>query len=398
MARLLDLTRLASRHGRGPLTGVDRVEAAYLRELLAREDPAFGLLRVPLGYLLIDRAGMAALRDRLDGRPVGPPDRLGRLLRRRQPLRARLEADLRRLAVAACLPWRLTAMLCRHLPPGSAYLNTGHSNLTGAGLRRIRAAGLRIAVLVHDVIPLDHPEFARAGTVPVFARKMAAAAAHADLLIHSTDDARRRTEARLSHVPPGLLAPLGVTVPQPDPASLPPDLPPPRPWFVALGTLEPRKNHALLLDVWDGLHARLPAAEVPALLILGARGWADPALFRRLDASPWREHTVFERSGLGDGAVAALLAGAEALLFPSLAEGFGLPPAEAAALGVPVVSSPLSAIRETLNDYPVYLDPADRYSWLDTVAAWGQRRRGQRARGRPAPTWEDHFRTVLSCV
>lgn len=397
MARLLDLTRLASRYGRGPLTGVDRVEAAYLHELLARDEAAYGLLRVPLGYLLIDRSGLMALDDRLHGRPVGPPDLPGRLLRRRQPLRAGLEADLRRISVATCLPWRLTVMLRRHLPPGSTYLNTGHSHLTRTGLRRIRAAGLRIAVLVHDVIPLDHPEFTRAGTAAIFARKMAAVAAHADLLIHSTDDARRRTEARLSRVPPGVVAPLGVSVAQPDPASLPPDLPPSRPWFVALGTLEPRKNHALLLDVWDALHARLPEAEVPALLILGTRGWADPALFRRLEASPWHGRTVFERAGLADGAVAALLAGAQALLFPSLAEGFGLPPVEAAALGVPVVSSPLPAVRETLSDYPVYLDPTDRYSWLETIATWGQGRRDQRAPGRPAPTWDDHFRKVFSC-
>ncbi|WP_096786936.1 glycosyltransferase [Rhodobacter sp. CZR27] len=398
MARLLDLTRLASRHGRGPLTGVDRVEAAYLDELLARDEPAFGLLRVPLGYLLIDRSGMIALRDRMGGRPTGPSDIPGRLLRLRQPARARLEADLRRLALDGCPPWRLASMLRRHLPQGASYLNTGHSNLTDKGLRRLRAAGVRIAVFVHDVIPLDHPEFARAGVPAVFARKIAAVSAHADLVIHSTADARRRTEARLPRVPAGIVAPLGVGPLRPDPTSLPPGLPPPRPYFVALGTLEPRKNHALLLDVWDALHARLPEADVPALLILGTRGWADPALFRRLDAGPWRGRTVFEWPGLGDGAVASLLAGAEALLFPSFAEGFGLPPVEAAALGVPVLSSPLPAIRETLSDYPVYLDPADRYLWTETIAAWGQRRRGQRGPGRPAPTWEDHFRMVFSCV
>ncbi|WP_444667800.1 glycosyltransferase [Cereibacter changlensis] len=392
-ARLLDLTRLLSRLGQGPLTGVDRVEAAWLDHLLDAPQPCFGLLRTRLGFLLLDRTGMQALRDRLEGLPLGPADLAGRLFRRSQPWRARAEADMRRLACDRCLAPLLASLLRRHLPDGSCYLNLGHANLSGFALRRIRAAGLRVVVLVHDVIPLEHPEFTRPGIPAVFRRKMAAVSAGADLVIHSTEDARRRTEAqlaRLGRTPPGITAPLGVPVPRADPETPLPALR----YFVAVGTIEPRKNHALLLDVWDRLEESLPAGEVPQLLLLGRRGWNNDEVFQRLDARARLSSAVREHPDLPDGAVAALLAGAEALLFPSFAEGYGLPPLEAMALGVPVVCSNLPVFAETLGDYPVYLDPNDRYLWTRVIA--GRSPAGGRPRARGLPDWASHFRAVTA--
>ncbi|MGP3696575.1 glycosyltransferase [Rhodobacter sp. NSM] len=407
MQRLLDLTRLASRAGRGPLTGVDRVEAAYLSELLRQDDPVHGLLRVPLGYLLLGRAGMAALHEKFRIGSFGQPDLIGRLLRRGQPERAGIEAEARRNAIGRSAPWRLTALLRRHLPQGASYLNTGHSNLSDLTLRQIRASGLKMAVLIHDVIPLEHPHLTRPGTPKAFARKLAAVSAHADVLIHASEDVRASTEPFLCRASnrgshgralETIVAPLGVPLAKPEAVRVPADLPPSRPYFIALGTIEPRKNLGLLLDVWEDLHGMMPEAAVPALLLLGARGWESPAFFHRLDDSPHFGRTIFQRSGLPDEAVASLLQGAEALLFPSLAEGFGIPPVEAAALGVPVISSPLPSVRKTLNDYPVYLDATDRYLWARTIATWGHRSRHPRAPGRPAPTWQDHFDLVFGRV
>lgn len=100
-ARLLDLTRLVSRLGRGPQTGVDRVEFAYLSHLLTLDQPLFGLVRTPLGFLLLDRSGMAALRLLVLGEtPLGQADLLGRLSQRHDPRRAKADASLRRLSIA----------------------------------------------------------------------------------------------------------------------------------------------------------------------------------------------------------------------------------------------------------------------------------------------------------
>ncbi|HEX9858540.1 MAG TPA: glycosyltransferase family 1 protein [Paracoccaceae bacterium] len=401
-ARLLDLTRLVSRLGRGPLTGVDRVELAYLEHLLAGPVPLFALVRTALGFVLLDAGGARAVLARARGaEDLGPADLLGRLSRRGQPARARAEADLRRLALARCARPLLQGMLRRHVPAGFTYLNVGHANLSRRVMRAVKqVTGARVAVLVHDTIPLDHPEFTRSGIPAVFARKLAAVAGHADLVIHSTRETGRRTEAHLAalgRVPTGVVAGLGVPVPQPDAAALPGGLDLGHPFYVTIGTIEPRKNHALLLDVWERLHGTLAPALMPRLFVLGGRGWGNTAVFGRLDRPG---AMITELAGLPDAAVAAVLEGAQALLFPSHAEGFGLPAVEAAALGVPVICSDLPVFREILGDYPVYLDPSDSYSWMETIRknmqAGGVRQPMRRKRA--VPDWTAHFNAVLNLV
>ena len=80
-------------------------------------------------------------------------------------------------------------------------------------------------------------------------------------------------------MPPGFVAPLGVPVPKPVPQELP--FVPQPPYFLCLGTIEPRKNHLMLLDVWQNL-----PAPVPQLYIVGRRGWSNVAVFDRLDHLP----------------------------------------------------------------------------------------------------------------
>jgi glycosyltransferase involved in cell wall biosynthesis len=257
-------------------------------------------------------------------------------------------------------------------------------------------------VLIHDTIPLDHPEFTRPDIPPVFARKLATTSAHADLVIHTTATTRHATDAhfaRLGRVPPGVVAPLGVDLPAPDPEA-PRPIPRDRPYFVTLGTIEPRKNHGFLLDLWEAL-LRAEPDPMPALLILGRRGWANAEVFHRLDnPGPLRGH-VFELPGLGDAAAMGLLAGSRGLLFPSHVEGFGLPPLEAASFGVPVVLPPLPVYRETLADYPIYRETSDVYGWTQTIRALTEQvPTGKAASGRfdGLPTWQEHCKIVLSLL
>jgi glycosyltransferase involved in cell wall biosynthesis len=157
---------------------------------------------------------------------------------------------------------------------------------------------------------------------------------------------------------------------------------------VALGTIEPRKNHALLFDIWES-----GTADQPQLHVIGAKGWASPALFAQMDRLIAR-NLVVHHPNLDDPAAMALLAGAQALLFPSFAEGFGLPPLEAATLGVPVVANDLPVLREVLGDFAVYLDAADRYSWIEVIAAL--RYQGEKKNSFRPPTWSQHFNNVLT--
>ena len=395
--RLLDLTRLVSRAGR-PFTGIDRVEYAYLDHLLTT-GPLWGLVRTSLGYLLLGHDGCAALKRHIDRGDWPAPDRLSRL-RGIAPARAGAERALRRVAVARCLPPGLGRML-RGLPAGTHYLNTGHTGLTDRLVRALRGVpGARIAVLLHDTIPLDHPEYCGEGIPQRFRSFLDRVGQAADLVICNS----RVTEADLRrHLGPAcpetVVAHLGVPRPQPGVAPEGPWTG--QPYFVVLGTVEPRKNHALLLRLWQGDE---PSAtdrnSVPPdahLLICGGRGWNNAAVFAALNARPARVH---ELPGLDDGQVAALLADSAGLLFPSLAEGFGLPPVEAAALGVPVLSAELPVVREVLQDIPVYAQVTDEYLWAREITRMAADRHDvQRGAGNwTPPGWDAHFKTVLTLI
>lgn len=373
------------------MTGVDRVEFAYLRALVADPVPLFALARTRIGYVLLDRPGATAILGCAQRDDWGPLDALGRVMRRGSETHRRAEAALRRHARARCLPQRLGAMLRQHLPEGTCYINTGHSNLTDRVIRGLgRVPGMRIAVLLHDTIPLDFPQYQRPETLGKFKHFLARVARSADLVICNSKatlaDGQRHLEA-FGRLPDGLVAPLGIETVAPGPC---PDLPE-APYFVTLGTIEPRKNHALLLDAWD--HFAAEGRNAPRLVICGARGWKNETVLARLDAG---NPLVEERPGLADAEIATLLKHSQGLLFPSLAEGYGLPPVEAAALGVPVVVSDLGIYRETLGDIPIYLPPSDVYSWRKKIE--------QLTEQKPAPIefvppdWDNHFNIVLSRV
>jgi glycosyltransferase involved in cell wall biosynthesis len=135
-------------------------------------------------------------------------------------------------------------------------------------------------------------------------------------------------------------------------------------------------------------------------VLVGQRGWKTEAIDAALARPDFPSHLVDERNGLTDRAVGDLLSGARALLAPSFAEGFGLPVAEALALGVPVVCSDLPAHRFVGGAAPDYLDADDLEAWclaiLDYATEESPRRRAQLTRMRDwnAPSWDAHFSLV----
>ncbi|MCP3970791.1 MAG: glycosyltransferase family 4 protein [Rhodobacteraceae bacterium] len=382
------------------------MELAYLTHLLADPLPLFVLVRTALGYALLDRVGAQEVAQRISGeQDWGRADLIGTLSRKANPVKRRAEADLRRLAVSRCRRGRLASMLSRALPTGCAYLNVGHSNLSDEVLTAWASLpGARVGVLVHDMIPLDYPQLQRPGTPTLFEAKMWRVADAADLIICNS----RQTEADVQRwfgawgrTVPSHVAHLGIDLPDTGQGLVPPETETDQPYFVTLGTIEPRKNHALLLDVWAQLENELPQAEIPHLIIVGSRGWANEDVFRRLDSLPMMGRTVHERAGLPDAAVAALIRGAAGVLFPSIAEGYGLPAAEAIALKTPVICSDLPVFREILGNIPVYADSADVYLWKQSVLqlaenkAAGQTGDAAVPFGSRLPTWADHFNLVL---
>jgi glycosyltransferase involved in cell wall biosynthesis len=149
---------------------------------------------------------------------------------------------------------------------------------------------------------------------------------------------------------------------------LPPlsDLPAPAqstPYFVCLGTIEPRKNHQLLLDVWADFHKSLPDHEISHLHIIGRRGWLNEDVFDTLDNADFMGKTVFEHGQIPDERLGPLLRCARGLLFPTFAEGFGYPLVEALQMGVRVICSVLPCFHEIAGDAPEYCDVSIQSEW-----------------------------------
>jgi glycosyltransferase involved in cell wall biosynthesis len=395
---VLDLSRLLSRAGCRVPTGIDRVELAYARHL---EDlngsGSFAAAARPLDLigLLPHRAAarfVAATAMLWHGDAVSP----------RQHARVKRLALGLRLAASLSGGPAFEARLRASRGP-SLYLLVSHHHLDShRALSRIKERGAaRFVCLVHDLIPIEFPEYARPGQEQRHRRRIETVAALADAVIVaslSTRDAFESFLPRYDRRPPIVVAPFGVDLP------IPVDAPPPfrQPYFLCVGTIEARKNHLLLLNLWRRLAEELGAA-APLLVLVGRRGWEAGNAEGMLDRCPALRGRVIEQGDLSDAELARIVKGACALLMPSFAEGFGLPVAESLALGVPVLCSDIEALRETGGTVPEYLDPLDLHAWRRAVLDYarpGSSRRTeqlQRLRGWRAASWRDHF-TAVSCL
>jgi glycosyltransferase involved in cell wall biosynthesis len=129
----------------------------------------------------------------------------------------------------------------------------------------------------------------------------------------------------------------------------------PERYLLFVGTIEPRKNLPRLLAAFEAVHADGLAE---GLVVVGRRGWLYGDFFARLERSPVRDVVLFP-GYVPDEDLPAIYAGAQALVLPSLYEGFGLPVLEAMACGTPVVCSNASSIPEIGGDVALYFDPTD---------------------------------------
>ncbi len=404
-ARLLELTRVLALQGRRP-SGVDRVCLAYLRAILADELPCFGLVRTGLGYVLLDRIGMQACLDAIEGRQDWPdPDFMSRMRHRAGSPRQVPDTMARQLATARARPRGLGRMLRRHVPAGTVYINVDQTTFSTRVARAVKSVpDGKISMFLHDTIPLDYPQYQTPHSVRKLAAIMQRCTTYADLILTnshvSASDIARHLKP-LGQVPPVEVAHLGVELDffENGDNGMAPKIA--TPYFLCLGTIEPRKNVAFLLDLWEGLADRWSPEDVPRLVIAGRRGWESDAVFDRLESTTLRGKFLLEFNDLGDESLRDLLSGAAGLLFPSHAEGFGLPPVEAAAMGVPVVANALPVLREILGDYPIYASVSDVYLWETIIkslvtadAVTQEAGSGPKSRFSP-PTWEAHFNTVL---
>lgn len=232
-------------------------------------------------------------------------------------------------------------------------------------------AGARHAVTIHDMTFFSHrAQHSRLHRSAAFLALVRASLRRADLLVVPSDAVRREvlrlvpatTPARLRVVPHGVGDEFR---PYPPTATAPvlERLGVPRPYLLYVGTLEPRKNLVRLLDAYERLVA---TDDPPALVLAGRLGWDAGPLRARL-AAPTLRGRVHVTGYVAARDLPFLYAGARGFTYPSLAEGFGMPPLEAMACGVPVVASTDPALVENLADAALLVDPTDVDALADAL-------------------------------
>ena len=135
-----------------------------------------------------------------------------------------------------------------------------------------------------------------------------------------------------------------------------------RPWLLCVGTLEPRKNHDLLLDacerLWD-------SGRLFGLVFVGRIGWRSERLINRIAQHPHLRHWLHVYHDLSDSELDLAYEGATGVVMPSLAEGLGLPVIEALMHNKPVIASDIPPHRETGQDHCLFFDPDDETALCD---------------------------------
>lgn len=393
---VLDISRLVYAAWSRTPKGIPRVELAYAEHFIETEPDrlrfvvldALGRLRV-----VSNRSAVAFTKEIASywESDVGSTT-------------AYLRVVLRALWIYVVLvlrPWGDLKELAATHGGRSLYIIPSQLQLEHASLiEGVKSAGdVKLVYFVHDTLSTVLPDYFSDSLPERDRRRMENAARLADAIIVNsqvTADAFRQSFG--ASLAPGTLvvAPLGVAGPtqgEPSPAS------PSQPYFVMLGTIQPRKNHKLILSLWRDLFAELGGA-TPRLLIVGERGWKNQDVIEMLARSAPPHGTVEECGRLSDAAVTGLLKGARALLLPSFAEGYGLPLAEALTQGAPVLCSDIPVFREVGGSIPDYLDPMDGSSWRAAVLDYAQPQSSSRTAqlrrldGWSQPTWEKHFALV----
>ncbi|WP_162263045.1 glycosyltransferase family 4 protein [Legionella cincinnatiensis] len=252
--------------------------------------------------------------------------------------------------------------------------------------------------MVHDLIPLYYPEYCSPGRGHEYLGMFNCLIKHAHGILTNSQSTLEELQSfaasQQKQLPPTQAVLLGsdLHLNLATPSTVPPLS---QPYFVILGTIEPRKNHLLLLQVWRRLVEQLKE-KTPRLVIIGQRGWELENIVDYLERCEILREFVLEIL-VNDNELVNYLCHARALLFPTFAEGYGMPLAEALSLKVPVIASNLQVFKEIARDIPEYIDPLDGLTWLNTIKAYTHENSEQRfsqlqrLSDYTPPTWAEHF-------
>ena len=234
-------------------------------------------------------------------------------------------------------------------------------------LNTLRLSGVSVVVYVHDLIQITNPEYVARDATNDFRRSIVDVLGVCSYVLTNSEfvasEVRRFVGERMTFAIPVAAVTLATELGNQRGPSAPPDAKvvalAKRDYALVVSTIEIRKNHAYAISIWENMIAAMPLDEVPDLVFVGKWGWHIEELRRYLDGSDYLKGKLHILTGVSDGELAFLYQHCLLTIYPSFAEGWGLPVGESLGYGKPCVASSVTAIPEVGGDFCRYFDPFD---------------------------------------
>ncbi len=254
-----------------------------------------------------------------------------------------------------------------------------------------------IVSLIYDIIPITNPEVVPEHMANVFSAKVVDIIDNAKLILTiSNSEANiikdflksKNIEKPIKSIRLGADIKLSNEVKKPD---INIDF---ENFYLMVGTIEPRKNHLLVLKAFHKIWEE--DENTPNLVIAGRLGWKYKEVLDSINSSPFKNKKLFFLENPPDAELEYLYQHTKALIMASIREGFGLPVIEAMVRKVPVVASDIPVFREIAGDYPIYFDPYDVDSLI--LAIKSSQNTPKKEPNVILNTWEDTARDIAFAI
>jgi glycosyltransferase involved in cell wall biosynthesis len=336
-------------------SGIQRVQLEFIRQfsMPGHDDYAF-VIENGLAFTLLDKALLGEFLNLIDG-TVPTRLQLNRLI-------SRIKASNVKVVMV----------------PGDILFVSGAfwiSASTSRSWMQARAQGARVGFLCYDLIPLTYPEFCVEGLVDAYSYAIDSVFHVTDFVFTISEHVKTEVERHLQGMNldlPVIALPLAHELApvkgEPHVRAVVRDLAKKR-YVLFVSTIEARKNHAYTLTLWQQLLATMAADDVPDLVWVGRAGWMVSDLMMRVDRLHHLDGKLHILNQLSDNELKALYEGCWFTIYPSFAEGWGLPVAESLVFGKPCIASNTTSIPEVGGDFVWYIDPLNITAGVDLVTS-----------------------------
>jgi glycosyltransferase involved in cell wall biosynthesis len=374
---LYDCTRMIMYLDRKLPSGIERVDISYLEGVLREKDlDVIGVLEVQSKdnsiLIMLSNEIVKDIYQHLHAKWIGESVSDADFEDKCSEIQSQINFEIEKKSKLTLknIDFRILEMKNKYSK--SIYINSTFINIPNGEehYKLMKAVGIKTIHIIHDLIPIEFPEYTFNDQNLKHFGRLAAVNELGGVIIAISDHVKSKIESALDGIKNKNLSIIvnrsGVAdkfIKAKNQISSKR-----KNQFVYVSTIEPRKNHALLLNLWRRMLDESDDYEsLPKLLIIGRRGWGSQNIFDALDKNMGVKYNIVEKNNATDEEIIKDILESKAMLFPSFDEGWGLPIVESLALGTPVICSDIPVHRECSQGVGIFIDHLDGLEWLRTI-------------------------------